>query len=133
MIQQGFTVGNHKWYVMCIYDITSKQDREKAVELLLTSGYPSDDIDKTLSVLSEDNCGFTFSDLNERFSVIIISHATSAEQMYDTIQHELKHVVEHISDYYDVDPKSEASAYLQGEIARNMFPVATFLVCPKCD
>jgi hypothetical protein len=46
--------------------------------------------------------------------------------------HELKHCVEHISDYYGVNPKSETAAYLQGEIARNLFPAVAMAVCPKC-
>jgi hypothetical protein len=52
--------------------------------------------------------------------------------MYDTIQHELKHVVEHISEHYNVDSRSERAAYLQGEIARQMFPAAAMCVCPHC-
>ena len=60
------------------------------------------------------------------------SETTSAEEMFDTITHELKHVVEHISGYYGVDPKSETAAYLQGEIARNLFPAVAMAVCPTC-
>ena len=53
-------------------------------------------------------------------------------EMFDTIMHELKHCVEHISDYHGVSPKSEEAAYLQGEIARNLFPAVAMAVCPKC-
>lgn len=44
----------------------------------------------------------------------------------------MKHAVEHISSYYGVDPKSETAAYLQGEIARNLFPAVAMAVCPRC-
>lgn len=33
---------------------------------------------------------------------------------------------------YGVDPKSETAAYLQGEIAKKMFPAVAIAVCPKC-
>lgn len=39
----------------------------------------------------------------------------------------------HISEFFGVNPKSEESAYLQGEIARQMFPAAAMVVCPKCN
>lgn len=133
MIQQGFFVGNHKWYVMCAYDICTDYDKYRTCELLLASGCPKEDAEQAIDILSNYNSGFTYSNLNDRLSIMLCSHATSAEQMYDTIQHELKHIVEHISDYYKVSPKSEDAAYLQGEIARQMFPAAALLVCPKCN
>ena len=46
--------------------------------------------------------------------------------------YETKHAVEHISSYYDVDPKSEQAAYLQGEISKKLFPAVAIAVCPKC-
>lgn len=132
MIQQGFHVGANKWYVMCVYDIRNEDDLTEVEGILLASGCDNSQINVVLQTLQKPNTGFTFTSFSEHFSVIIISHATSAEQMYDTIQHELKHVVEHISEYYDVCPRSEEAAYLQGEIARNIFPAAAFLVCPNC-
>lgn len=64
--------------------------------------------------------------------VVFIGKATSPEEMYDTIQHELRHVTSHICEYYGVDPAGESSAYLQGEIGRQMFPAAAIVVCPRC-
>ena len=37
-----------------------------------------------------------------------------------------------ISGYYGIDPKSEDAAYLQGEIAKKLFPAVAIAVCPKC-
>ena len=132
MVQQGFTIGDRNWYVMAIYDINTRRDLEEVRKTLVASGCDRCKIDEAISVLQMWNTGFTFTNLEDHFTVVCISKATSPEQMYDTMQHELKHVVEHISEYYDVDPKSEESAYLQGEIGRQMFPVAAMLICPRC-
>ena len=83
-------------------------------------------------VLSRKNNGFTFTDLEGQYTLMFASETTSAEEMFDTITHELKHTTEHISGYFGVDPKSEEAAYLQGEIAKKMFPVVAIAVCPKC-
>ena len=132
MIQQGFSVGDRDWYVMAAYDIKTRRDLEEVRKTLAAAGCEKYKVDEAISILQMWNTGFTFSNLKDHFTVVCVSKATSAEQMYDTMQHELKHVVEHISEYYGVDPASEESAYLQGEIGRQMFPVAAMLVCPKC-
>ena len=66
-------------------------------------------------------------------TLMFASRAESPEEMYDTIDHELKHCVEHISTYYGIDPKSEEAAYLQGEISKNLFPAVSAAVCPICN
>jgi len=134
MIQQGFYIGEDKdWYVMCFYDMRTERDKMRVEDALKACGLDEYSVRKTTATLMRPNSGFTFTSFAKKFSAIFISQSTSAEQMYDTIQHELKHVVEHISEYYEVSPKSEKAAYLQGEIARQMFPAAAMLVCPKCN
>jgi Zn-dependent peptidase ImmA (M78 family) len=75
--------------------------------------------------------GMTYSIFDDTMSVIFISEGTSDEEWFDSVMHELKHVVEHISEYYDLDPRSEAAAYLQGEIGRLMFPMVMRKVCRR--
>ena len=60
------------------------------------------------------------------------SKGTSVDELYDTIDHEKKHVIEHISTYFDVDPKSEDAAYLAGELGKQLFPAIAMAVCPRC-
>lgn len=133
MIRQGFFVGDHKWYVMCAYDIATAHDLEDVERTLLAAHCHELTVTNALDTLAKPNTGFTFTTDEERLTLIFVSRATSAEQMYDSIQHELKHAVEHISKYYRVRSQSEEAAYLQGEIARQMYPAAAMLVCPKCN
>lgn len=99
---------------------------------LIASGCPDDEAQKACMVLSRRNSGYTYTDLEGRYTLMFASEADSPEEMFDTYDHELKHCVEHISSFYGVLPKSETAAYLQGEIARNMFPAVAMAVCPKC-
>jgi hypothetical protein len=98
---------------------------------LLAAGCDEYKADEAISVLSMWNKGFTFTNFADHLTIVCISKATSAEQMYDSIAHEQKHIVEHISEYYGVDPKGETAAYLQGEIGRQIFPVVAMLICPR--
>ena len=54
-----------------------------------------------------------------RMSAIFISKATSAEQFWDTVNHELYHVNTAIIDYYDEPYDEEGAAHLQGWLMRN--------------
>lgn len=132
MIQQGFSIGERDWYIMVQYDIYTTKDLNEVYKTLLASGCADYKAQEACMVLSRRNTGYTFTNFNDHLSVIFIGKADSPEQVYDTLQHETKHVVEHIGEYYGIMPNSEESAYLQGEVARQMFPAAAMVVCPKC-
>ena len=132
MIQTGFWIGEHDWWIMANFNISGEKDLNEVYEALLACGCPDDEAQKACIVLSRKNNGYTFTDLDAQYTLMFASETTSAEEMFDTITHELKHAVEHISGYYGVSPKSETAAYLQGEIARNLFPAVAIAVCPKC-
>lgn len=132
MITQGFSIGNRDWYVMVSYDIRSERDLREVRKTLLASGCPRYKTDEAVWVLSMWNKGYTFTNFGDHLTVSFVSKTTSPEQMYDSIQHETKHITDHICEYYGVEPTGEESAYLQGEIARQMFPAAALVVCSKC-
>lgn len=129
MVRQGFHIGNRDWWVMVYYDI-KPTNLDSVLLDLKASG--ANDVTKAREVLVKPNTGLTFTNYSTHSSILLISHATSPEDMFDTIVHELKHVTEHISTYYGLDPKEELSAYLQGEVGRQMFPAAALVLCPHC-
>lgn len=133
MIRQGFHIGDRDWWVMVFYDMRTERDLNEVYESLLAAGCESDRAQRACMTLSRWNCGYTYTNLQDHISVMCIGKATSAEQAFDTIMHELKHLVEHISDYYELDPKEELTAYLQGETGRIIFPAVALLTCPKCN
>jgi hypothetical protein len=131
MITTGFFIGNRDWWIMANLNIKEKNLGD-IYNALMASGCPDDEARYACMVISRKNNGYTFTNLEGKYTLMFASETTSAEEMFDTITHELKHVVEHISGYYGVSPKSEEAAYLQGEIARNLFPAVAMAVCPKC-
>ncbi len=133
MIKQGFSIGDRDWYIMAYYDIKTDKDYNEVEEVLIAGGQKPAYAQKVVTELMHPNTGYTYTKFGEHLSIVLVSHATSFEQMYDTVQHELKHVTEHLSSYYRVDPKGEKAAYLQGEIARNMYKAVAIAVCPKCS
>lgn len=130
MVRQGFPIGDDDWYIEVFYDV-GQHDLGEVYRTLLRAGCPDYKARHACMTLSQRNKGYTFTDFRNHHTIMFVSQATEPEQMYDSIQHEMKHGVEHIGEYYDVDPRSEESAYLQGEIARLMFHAVAMVIYPR--
>lgn len=133
MIKQGFSIGDRDWYIMAYYDLKTRKDYSEAEDALIACGQKPAYAQKVISELLNDNTGYTYTRFGEHLTLILVSHATSFEQLYDTIQHEARHATDHIGSYYGIKARGEESAYLQGEIARNMYKAVAMLICPKCN
>lgn len=106
-----------KWAFIFAYDI--KEDNlDEIGEWIEALGAKSREIRSTKKLLRRLNKGFTFSSSSLRMSVIVIGGATSMEQWWDTLDHEIDHLQDAILQYYDVEPGTEDAAWLQGYIMR---------------
>lgn len=132
MVQTGFWLGRRDWWVMATFDIDGERDLNEVYESLLSVGVSDYRAQEICRTLSQPNNGYTYTDYDGKYTLIYASRATSAEQMFDTIEHELNHAVEHISTYYGVNPKSEEASYLAGELGRLIWPAAAWVLCPRC-
>ena len=133
MIRQGFFLGDRDWWLMPYYNVSTENDLSEVYEALLAAGCPDDKAQRACMVLSGWNHGYTYTNFDDHISIMCIGKSDSAEQFFDTFIHELKHVTEHISEFYGLEPREELSAYLQGEVGRLMFPAIAMAVCPKCN
>ena len=118
-----------KWGILLCYDYT-KKDYPGIWSVMRTFGLPDEKAEAAMGVLSKEDTGMTLTSFKEKMSVLFISGSSSDDEWFDSLVHELKHVVEHIGEYYDVDPRGEPSAYLQGEIGRQFFPMIIDRFCP---
>lgn len=132
MVQTGFWIGDRAWWVMASIDISGEKELNEVYESLLSVGCSDYKARKVCMTISNPNKGYTLSDYDGRYSLMFVGKATDPSELYDTIEHEKRHVEEHIGNYYGVDPKSEEAAYLAGEIGRLIFPAVAYVMCPKC-
>ena len=131
MVRFGFYIGDNDWWIMGYFNIKDSDDLKIVFGALLASGLDSGKANKAVNVLSGTNKGYTLTNFNEHSSIVCTSKASSYDEMFNTVAHEIKHITEHISDYYKVNPKSEEAAYLQGEISRKMYEAVALVICPK--
>lgn len=71
------------------------------------------------------NEGFTYTNYNYRKSVVYIGKASSIAEYGDTFVHELRHLQQHIANYYNIPDNSEEAAYLIGDIAKRIIQSLT--------
>jgi hypothetical protein len=128
MKTEFYNIGDDDWGILMVYDY-DYLDFDRIRSMLQAFGMPDYKAQGAMSVLSQADTGMTLTIPSDMMSVLFISESTSDAEWFDTLIHELKHVVDHISEFYQVEPTDEAAAYLQGEIGRQLFPMIMRKVC----
>lgn len=134
MIRQRIYVARYGWEVTVYYDSRS-WDAGEILGELDEAGVDDETYYRAAHNLMAgvENTGLTYSDLRHGFSVIVLSHTSSKAEFASTWYHEVKHCAEHIAEAYGIPLEGEPTAYIGGELARSMQPVAARLMCPTCE
>lgn len=111
---------NNEWGVVVCFDFDTMHEYHVMIEQMRSFGLSIRNAQKAISILSNYNTGMAVSNETLRMSAIYISDATSVEQWWDTVAHELSHVCTAIIDTYDVPYDSEDAAYLAGYLMRQL-------------
>lgn len=118
-----------KWGIVVCYDLMRKDVREMRA-LMESVGLEDEEIDGYLRMLLyHKNKGLCITNMELAMSLVFIGEATSEDQWWDTLAHEiLDHAKIAILDFYHVPLRSEDSAWLTGFLMRKMVQ----LIAPPC-
>lgn len=118
-----------KWGIVVCYDLMRRDVREMRA-LMESLGVEDEEIDGYLRMLLyHKNKGLCISNMELAMSLVFIGEATSEDQWWDTMAHEiLDHAKVAILDYYHVPLRSEDSAWLTGFLMRKVVQ----LIAPPC-
>ncbi len=118
-----------KWGIVVCYDLMRKDVREMRA-LMEAVGVDDVEIDGYLRLLLyHKNKGLCITNMELKMSLVFIGEATSEDQRWDTIAHEiLDHAKVAILDYYHVSLRGEDSAWLTGYLMRKVVQ----LIAPPC-
>ena len=122
------------WWRVTVFYHPWPEDVREVTDAYEELGCPLEDVMKIRWIVGRGimNKGATYSSGSQRRSVVVIGRATSWEQFFDTVTHELRHVVDDIMLWYYVENLGEPPAYTQGEIGRQMARVIRDIACPCC-
>lgn len=116
MIEQYIELGHNGWHLYVYYGV-NKLNIQYVISSLRELGCPERYIAKSTRIMSTGiNTGMTYTDTENKISLVCIGTADSKEQLVNTVIHEAKHVQSHICDYYNIKEDSEKAAYLIGHI-----------------
>ena len=125
MIVSDYHIKRYGWRFRVYYAVTTYWAREIMEDLASIGCRGRQLMRAKSSLLSGDlNTGITYSNLDDRESVMVISLTSSPEEFLNSWEHEKKHLARHV--------EHEEAAYLEGEIAQKMFRVARKFICEHC-
>ena len=128
-----FYIAQHNWLVKTYIDTTSK-DADVILAELESLGADMDVMRKAYDNLRSGglNTGLTYASPWNRETVIVVSRATSAEEYFNSIVHEIAHAGVYTCDALGIELKSEEAAYFQGGLARDIYPCIKGFLCECC-
>lgn len=133
MVRQRILIPRYNWEVIVYYE-SDRYDASYILDELDSIGVDDNTFWKAARNLEGGNLdtGLTFSNPVERVSVMVLSETSSKSEFANTWFHELLHCATHIAMFSDLPLDGEEVAYIGGELARDMQPIAARLMCPTC-
>lgn len=112
---------NFDWVIVIFNEFTPR-DRYFILGEMDHFGISQNKIERAGEIIgnSDLNTAFTASNKRNGVTVIGLSKSSSNDEFLSTIEHEIRHVVDHISSVYDLDPKGEEVGYLTGDINKSL-------------
>lgn len=134
MIIQDITLKRVRWNVR-IYHSVDALYADEIIDDLISIGCNGDKLRDAKENLwiGGMNTGLTYSNIDRRMTVIVIGYTSSAGEYWNTLNHELFHLLQHIAQSCDLDPFGEEMSYLCGEFIREVYnSPARSLLCESC-
>lgn len=78
------------------------------------------------------NTGLTYYSPQHREAVMVIALTSSAAEFFNSLMHELSHLTAYIAKDNGISFTGEEVAYLEGDLAREIFPKTKPLLCDCC-
>jgi len=133
MVRQTIYIPKYDWDVVVFYE-SDYRDAPAILKEMDEIGVDEYTFIRARANLrkGKEDTGLTFTNAKERTSVIVLSATSSKAEFANTWFHEVFHCAVHIAQACGLDYEGEAIAYVGGELARDMQPVAARLMCPTC-
>lgn len=78
------------------------------------------------------NTGLTYYSPHSRTAVMVVAKASGAAEVFNSLMHELSHLTSYIAKDAGLSFTGEEIAYLEGDLARSIFPKVQHLLCDCC-
>ncbi|MCQ2231395.1 MAG: hypothetical protein MJZ30_06055 [Paludibacteraceae bacterium] len=133
MIEQDIYIDRVGWHVM-VYHCVTCVFADEILDELIRLGCKGDKLEQASRSLWNGcvNSGITFSDIKKRETVMVIGLTTSGSEYWNSLEHEMRHLLQDIEEGCMFDHYGEDIAYVSGEFIRDVYPAAKHLLCDCC-
>lgn len=130
MIKQDIYLDKYHWHIRIYYEVHAVW-KDKIMEDVMDIGIKGRNAKTAVAMLKEAvmNTGFTYSNLDEGESVVVVFNGSSAAQFFNSLLHEMFHAHKHICEAKEIDPFGEEAAYLMGDLCGEIYPEVKHLLC----
>lgn len=133
MIVRNFYIKKYHWHVHCYFAV-DKYYTDEILSVLESLGCSYHIYDRVAVKMksNELNTGFTYSNLSEYETLMVVGVASSGAEYVNSISHELRHLCDDIATAFGMNNSGEEVAYLAGDIAHKLSDVIGVLIC-NCE
>lgn len=128
-MRQHLNMDKYEWDIIIYYTVTSEQ-KEEILAMLGGRGIDDDtfkSIKRNLENAKEDT-GFTYSNFEKHYSIMVVHKASSLGEFINTFEHEKNHLEMHICEALDINPYSEKAAHMSGDLSQLILEKALYSI-----
>jgi len=107
-----------KWGCVVLFNYDVESEYDELFEIIVSFGVSPIQARRSLNILSAPNTGMCVSFPEVKMSLVMISKATSNDEFWSSVAHELYHATCSIIRFYGEGLDAEESAYTMGELMR---------------
>lgn len=133
MIVQKIFLEDWDWEATIYYAVDAYYTDE-IIDEMAYMGCNKMELMKAETLLKEGsyNVGLTYSNFDDRRSIVVIGLTSTPSEFQNTFDHEKGHLAMHIGKALNIDIFGEEFQYLTGEIGQKMFKIAKRFMCEHC-
>ena len=118
MIQQNLHIEEIGWSLRIFYCPKTSSQRSIVLQRLFDAGCTGKDYRRAMSLLNSGalNIGLTYTNKDERETIIVIGCSSDIAEFVNTLTHEINHFIEHVMEALHIQSGTEDEAYFTGEL-----------------
>ena len=132
MIQQNLHIKEIGWSLRIFYCPKTSSQRSIVLQCLYDAGCTGKNYRRAMALLNSGalNIGLTYTNKDERKTIIVIGCSSDIAEFVNTLTHEINHLIEHVMEALHIHSGTEDEAYFTGELYELLWRDAVSSVLP---
>mgnify|MGYP000724807918 FL=1 len=132
MMEQNLHIKEIGWSLRIFYCPKTSSQRSIVLQRLFDAGCTGKNYRRAMALLNSGalNIGLTYTNKDERKTIIVIGCSSDIAEFVNTLTHEINHFIEHVMEALNIESGTEDEAYFTGELFELLYRDAVSSVLP---